>query len=67
MKDVLTLDEVTSYLRVHRSTVYRLLRKKQLPAFKVARDWRFYRKALDEWIAKRTAAQMANNEMRDIE
>ncbi len=67
MKDVLTLDEVTSYLRVHRSTIYRLLRKKQLPAFKVARDWRFCREALDEWIAKRTTAQMANDEVRDIE
>ncbi len=67
MNDVLTLGEVTSYLHVHRSTIYRLLRRKQLPAFKVARDWRFYREALDEWIARRTAAQMANNEMRDIE
>jgi len=61
MNDVLTLEEVTSYLRVDPSTIYRLLRKKQLPAFELARDWRFCREALEQWIAQKTAAQITNH------
>jgi excisionase family DNA binding protein len=48
---VLTLDDVAEYLRVHPSTIYRLLKKKQLPAFKLGRDWRFNRESLDRWRA----------------
>ncbi len=46
---LLTLENVAEYLRVHPSTIYRLLRKKQLPAFKVGRDWRFNRESIDRW------------------
>ena len=38
---VLTVGELSDYLRVHRSTIYRLLKKGQLPAFKIGSDWRF--------------------------
>jgi excisionase family DNA binding protein len=34
----LTVDEVADYLRVSRSTIYRLLRRNQLPAFKIGND-----------------------------
>jgi excisionase family DNA binding protein len=49
---VLTLEEVASYLRVHPSTIYRLLRKRQLPAFKLGSDWRFNRESIDQWSAQ---------------
>jgi excisionase family DNA binding protein len=51
MARVLTLEEVASYLRVHPSTIYRLLKKKQLPAFKVGSDWRFNLESIDRWRA----------------
>jgi len=38
---VLTVKEVAAYLRVHQSTIYRLLKAQQLPAFRVGSDWRF--------------------------
>src|SRR5580692_3291573 len=38
---VLTLDEVAVYLKVHLSTVYRLLKNRSIPAFKMGSDWRF--------------------------
>jgi excisionase family DNA binding protein len=50
MARVLTLDEVARYLRVHQSTVYRLLKKKELPAFKVGSDWRFNVESIDHWL-----------------
>jgi excisionase family DNA binding protein len=46
---ILTLESVAEYLRVHPSTIYRLLKKKRLPAFKVGRDWRFNRESIDHW------------------
>jgi len=48
---ILTLDDVAEYLRVHPSTIYRLLKKKRLPAFKLGRDWRFSRESIDRWRA----------------
>ena len=49
---ILTLQSVAQYLRVHPSTIYRLLRKKQLPAFKVGHDWRFSLESIDRWRAE---------------
>jgi excisionase family DNA binding protein len=46
---ILTLENVADYLRVHPSTIYRLLKKRQLPAFKVGRDWRFNLESIDRW------------------
>jgi excisionase family DNA binding protein len=54
MTQVLTLTEVAEYLRVHPSTIYRLLRRKELPAFKVGSDWRFNLTSIDHW---RSAAE----------
>lgn len=50
---VFTVGELADYLRVHPSTIYRLLERKELPAFKVGRDWRFTREEIDHWLAKR--------------
>jgi len=52
---VLTVREVSDYLRVHPSTVYRLLRQRQLPAFRVGSDWRFNVEAIDRWRASMEA------------
>lgn len=49
MANVLTLEEVATYLRVHPSTIYRMLKKKQIPAFKVGSDWRFNVESIDRW------------------
>ncbi len=52
MANVLTLGEVAGYLRVHPSTIYRLVKKKLLPAFKVGSDWRFNLESIDRWRAE---------------
>jgi excisionase family DNA binding protein len=44
-----TICEPCEYLRVHRSTIYRLLKKGQLPGFKIGSDWRFNREAINSW------------------
>lgn len=47
--EILTLEEVAEYLRVHTSTIYRLIKKEELPHFRVGRDHRFSLKSIDEW------------------
>jgi len=49
MAPVLTVQNVAVYLHVHPSTIYRLLKKRQLPAFRVGGDWRFNRESIDRW------------------
>ncbi len=46
---VLTVRDLSDYLRIHPSTIYRLLKKGQLPGFKVGSDWRFNIEAIDRW------------------
>ena len=56
INEVLTAGEVASYLRVSLSTIYRLLKSGDLPAFKIGSDWRFNRVHIEEWLKSR--AQM---------
>lgn len=56
---VLTVNELADYLRVHRSTIYRLLKKGQLPGFKIGSDWRFNIEAIDRWRLHQGAEQLA--------
>jgi excisionase family DNA binding protein len=48
---LLTVREVSEYLRVHPTTVYRLARSKQFPGFRVGSDWRFSIEAIDRWLS----------------
>jgi excisionase family DNA binding protein len=46
---MMTVRDLAVYLRVHPTTVYRQLKRGQLPAFKVGSDWRFDRELIDRW------------------
>jgi len=50
--DVLTTQECADFLKVHRSSVYRMLARGAIPAFKVGSDWRFHKKQLIEWLER---------------
>jgi excisionase family DNA binding protein len=41
--EVWTADDVSAFLRIPKKTVYDLCHRKQLPHFKVGREFRFYR------------------------
>ncbi|HUY18903.1 MAG TPA: helix-turn-helix domain-containing protein [Candidatus Binataceae bacterium] len=53
---VLTVRELADYLRVHPSTVYRLLRTNQLPGFRIGSDWRFNVEVIDQWCTREGAS-----------
>mgnify|MGYP003958491135 CR=1 FL=1 len=46
----MTVEEVSEYLRLAQSTIYKLLSEGKLPGRKIGGSWRFSRRALDEWI-----------------
>ncbi|NLX96713.1 MAG: helix-turn-helix domain-containing protein [Rhodopirellula sp.] len=47
---VMTIEELSKYLKISRSTLYKLAQEGKLPAQKVGRHWRFHREAVDEWL-----------------
>jgi excisionase family DNA binding protein len=48
---LLTPEDVADLLQVDRETIYRMARRGELPAIKVARHWRFRAERLDRWLA----------------
>ncbi len=55
--EILTIEEVATYLKAGRRTVYRLAANGQIPAFKLGGVWRFRRAELERWIAARIGEQ----------
>lgn len=52
--EILTVMEVARFLRVPKSTVYKLARVGQLPASKIGKHWRFLRRDIHEWMHGRS-------------
>lgn len=50
MDKLLVLHEVADYLRLNKFTVYRMVERGELPAIRVANQWRFKEKDLDKWL-----------------
>jgi excisionase family DNA binding protein len=46
---LLTVKELSDYLRVHPSTIYRLLKRGDLPGIRLGSDWRFSVEAIELW------------------
>jgi excisionase family DNA binding protein/PAS domain S-box-containing protein len=57
-KRLLTVKEVAAYLQVNQTTIYRLVRKSQIPSFKVGGDWRFNLDSIDEWRLSSNAIRL---------
>ncbi len=47
---ILTVDEISDYLKIPKSTIYKLVREGKIPAQKVGRHWRFRKEAIDHWL-----------------
>ena len=60
MTELMTLEEIGSYLRFTRKTIYRLLKQGDIPAIKIGNKWRFKKTAVDEWLQKYTRMDSAS-------
>ena len=47
---VLTIGELSTYLRIPKSTLYKLVREGKIPSQKVGRHWRFRKGTIDHWL-----------------
>lgn len=52
-KPYLTVEEVAKRFGVTVTTIYRLVQRGKLPAFKIGNQWRFRAARLEEWVADR--------------
>ncbi|MEP6889701.1 MAG: helix-turn-helix domain-containing protein [Nitrospirota bacterium] len=52
--EILTVMDVAQFLRVPKSTVYKLARVGELPASKIGKHWRFLRRDIHEWMHSRS-------------
>ncbi|MCA9472453.1 MAG: helix-turn-helix domain-containing protein [Nitrospirales bacterium] len=50
MNDLLTLHEVSTFLKVPKSTIYKLARERRLPGHKVGKHWRFVKEEIEAWV-----------------
>lgn len=57
----LSVDEVAAYLGVKRDTIYKWIERKQMPAKKVGRLWKFKKEQIDEWVNAGEASEDADN------
>ena len=48
--EVMTVDELAAYLKIPKSTLYKLVREGQIPSQKVGRHLRFRKETIDRWL-----------------
>lgn len=53
--DIMTIREISSYLKLAEKTTYRLVAEGEIPGFKVGGSWRFRKSDIDKWINKQRA------------
>lgn len=51
--EVMTVKDLSDYLQCNQSTIYRLLKRGELPAFKVGSDWRFVTAEIRNWCKRK--------------
>jgi excisionase family DNA binding protein len=49
--EVLTIDELSAYLKIAKSTLYKLAQDRRVPGQKVGKHWRFRKATIDQWLS----------------
>lgn len=47
----MTLEELANYLKISKSTVYKLTQEGRIPGQKLGKQWRFGKQAIDDWLS----------------
>ena len=48
--EIMTLKETAKYLKIGKSTLYKMAREGKIPAVKIANQWRFRKEDIDKWL-----------------
>lgn len=57
-----TVKEVAEYLGVSVDSIYKMVREKQIPHFRVRRTILFSKKAIDDWIKQQERESVLSND-----
>jgi len=49
-EQLLTLEELADFLKLSKMTIYRMVKKKEIPSLKIASQWRFSKKEIESWL-----------------
>jgi excisionase family DNA binding protein len=63
--DIMTIKEVSEYLKLAEKTAYRLAAQGDIPGFKIGGSWRFRKSEIDAWIDKQ--AKIEKNKKPNVE
>ena len=58
---ILTVREVAEYLRMSETKVYRLVKERRLPVFRIGKSWRFRKDLLDDWLSQCTESSIKSD------
>lgn len=58
-ENLLTTEQLARYLKVDKFTIYRLVTRKKIPAFRVGNQWRFKRSMIEAWLMKNSNMQLS--------
>lgn len=50
IKDVMSIRELSKYIGLSRSKIYRLIREKKIPASRIGRQYKFAKGVIDSWL-----------------
>ncbi len=48
--EIMTIEELSDYLKIPRSTLYKRVQEGKLPGQKIGKQWRLGKKSIDHWI-----------------
>ncbi len=58
MEELLTIEELASYLKISKHTLYKMVEKGKIPALKVANQWRFKKEDISMWLEKQRKSKL---------
>ena len=50
--EIMKFEEVMEYLNIGKSTLYKLLRSREITSFKIGKVWKIPRKSVEDYIKK---------------
>lgn len=59
--EIMTIKELSEYLKIAEKTAYRFAAEGKVPGFKVGSAWRFKKQEVDRWIEKQSQTPKSSN------
>ena len=64
--DILTIEEVSKYLRISDRTVYDWAQKGEIPAGKIGTVWRFKKSEIERWVNARLSSELNTDQDTEV-